>query len=290
MKIIIFGGNGWIGKQFNNYLKSIMLEYEYNNNIINTNIRADNEILVNELILNHKPTHIISFIGRTHGNGINSIDYLEQEGKLVENLKDNLYAPMVLSHFAKEYNIHYTYIGTGCIFNQEEPINKKYLESDNPDFFGSSYSIVKGYTDRLMRLNKNTLNLRIRMPIVDYNHDRNFINKILNYENICSIPNSMSVLTTLYPIIFDMLKKNIVGTYNLTNPGIITHNEILEMYKEIVNPNIKWKNFSIQEQNKILKSKRSNNYLDTGKIENLYPNIPPIKDAIRDCLIKMKNI
>ena len=32
--------------------------------------------------------------------------------------------------------------------------------------FGSSYSTVKGYTDRLIHLvNENSLNLRIRMPI-----------------------------------------------------------------------------------------------------------------------------
>ena len=40
-----------------------------------------------------------------------------------------------------------------------------------------------------------------------------------------------------------------------------TKNEILTMYKEIVDPNFTWENFDIEEQNKILDSKRSNNYL-----------------------------
>ena len=39
-------------------------------------------------------------------------------------------------------------------------------ESSLPNFFGSSYSIVKGFTDQLMHLfENNVLNLRIRMPI-----------------------------------------------------------------------------------------------------------------------------
>jgi 3,5-epimerase/4-reductase len=162
------------------------------------------------------------------------------------------------------------------------------METDNPDFFGSSYSIVKGFTDRLMRLYPNTLNLRIRMPIVDFHHSRNFITKITQYEKICSMPNSMTVLSDFYPIILDMMKNKEVGTMNLVNPGLITHNEILEMYKEIVDPEFTWTNFSIEEQNQILKSKRSNNHLDTSKLEKLYPSILPIHYSVRNCLLKYK--
>ncbi len=55
------------------------------------------------------------------------------------------------------------------------------------------------------------------------------------------------------------------------------------MYKEIVDPTFTWENFSIEEQDKILLSKRSNNYLDTEKLESLY-NILPIKESVRKCL------
>ena len=111
MKILFFGSSGWIGKQF--------CEYLIQNNIVylETNVRADNEKDVENEIININPTHIISFIGRTHGENYNTIDYLEQPGKLVDNIRDNLYAPIVLSILCKKYNIHYTYMGTGCIFN-----------------------------------------------------------------------------------------------------------------------------------------------------------------------------
>jgi hypothetical protein len=86
----------------------------------------------------------------------------------------------------------------------------------------------------------------------------------------------------------DMAKNNVCGTVNLTNPGLITHNEILEMYKEIVDPQFKWENFTIEEQNKILAGGRSNNFLDTTKLETLYPSVKNIKESIREILIKMK--
>ena len=74
----------------------------------------------------------------------------------------------------------------------------------------------------------------------------------------------------------------------MTNPGLITHNEILEMYKEIVDPEFTWKNFSIEEQNEILASGRSNNFLETTVLREKYPQLKNIKDSVRDILLQMK--
>ena len=279
MKLLIFGSRGWIGEQFCEYLNERKILY------IESNCRADNEKDVEKEIIEYKPTNIISFIGRTYGGTFNTIDYLEQPGKLVDNIRDNLYAPMILSILSERYDIHYTYLGTGCIFEYDNN-NTKNSEEDIPTFFGSSYSIVKGYTDRLQHMySKNTLNLRIRMPIVNYDHDRNFITKITKYEYVCSVPNSMTVLHDMYPVIVDMISKNISGTFNMCNKGAITHNEVLELYKTHVDNNFTWKNFSIEEQNKILLSKRSNIELSTDKLYELYPNIPDIKTSVEKCMI-----
>ena len=135
--------------------------------------------------------------------------------------------------------------------------------------------------------NDSVLNVRIRMPITaDYN-PRNFITKITTYSKVCSIPNSMTVLPELLPIMIKMMESKKVGTINLTNPGLISHNEILQMYKEIVNPKFTWENFTVEEQNKILLSKRSNNQLDNTKLKEWYPEVLPIKDSIRKCLEDM---
>ena len=74
------------------------------------------------------------------------------------------------------------------------------------------------------------------MPITDEYNKRNFITKITTYEYICSIPNSMTVLPELLPKVLNMMENNIVGTLNLTNPGLIAHNEILQML--LLNPKL----------------------------------------------------
>ena len=139
-----------------------------------------------------------------------------------------------------------------------------------------------------MRDYRNTLNLRIRMPIVGEDNPRNFITKITKYEKICSVPNSMTVLPELLPLIIELMKMHHVGTLNFTNPGVISHNEILEMYRDFVDESFVWKNFNIVEQNKILASKRSNNHLDTTKLEKLFPEVKNIKDSVKDLLQNYK--
>jgi len=289
MKVLVYG-KGWIGNQFIDILTKQYIEFYVGKS------RVDDVIHLEEEIKYYNPTHVVSFIGRTHGTigdkKYTTIDYLEQEGKLYENVRDNLFSPFVLAEICGRKKIHYTYLGTGCIFKYDEthPFAEEidgFTEESVPNFFGSSYSIVKGFTDKIMKLyEKNVLNLRIRMPITGENNPRNFITKIVNYEKVCSIPNSMTVLPELLPYVIDMMKNKITGTMNLTNPGLVSHNEIFEMYKEIVNPFFSWKNFTQEEQRKILAADRSNNFLDTTRLTSLYPEIKNIKESVRDCLIQ----
>jgi dTDP-glucose 4,6-dehydratase len=287
MNILIYGANGWIGSQVIHHLDKEKITYYKGTSRVDNLTNLENEIK------DLKPTHVLSLIGRTHGKigdkVFSTIDYLEEDGKLVENIRDNLFSPLSLAVLCQKYNIHFTYLGTGCIFEFDEihPFGTEtngFREDSEPNFFGSSYSVVKGFTDRLMHLFPNVLNLRIRMPINADANSRNFITKITSYEKICSIPNSMTVLPILIPIAIDLMHKSHIGTLNLTNPGLISHNEILSLYKQIVDPNFEWKNFSITEQNQILSSKRSNNYLDTTLLEKLYPDVPKISDAVKKCL------
>ena len=281
MKFLLFGHKGWIGKQLFELLK-LNSDVE----IITTDIRVDNYDEIEKFIINTKPDRIISVIGRTYGDNMNSIDYLEQKGNLKININDNLYSPLNLALISNKYNIHFTYMGTGCIFNGYE---QEYTEDDDPNFFGSSYSIVKGFTDKIIKKFDNTLNVRIRMPITnDITSNRNFINKIINYKKICSMNNSMSVLPDLLPLMIDMIIKKEIGTINLTNPDYISHNEILELYKEIIDPDFKWENMTIEEQNNILLSERSNNILNTEKLKKLYPDVKDIKTSIKDIFLNLK--
>ena len=96
-KVLLLGSNGWIGKQL-----IPMITYRDDVKILyHSDVRVDDIEKLSQEIDSLQPTHIISTIGRTHGviDGkiIPTIDYLEYPGKLGENIRDNLFSPMILA-------------------------------------------------------------------------------------------------------------------------------------------------------------------------------------------------
>lgn len=127
----------------------------------------------------------------------------------------------------------------------------------------------------------NVCTLRVRMPISsDLSNPRNFITKISRYNKVVNIPNSMTVLDELLPISIEMAKRNLKGIWNFTNPGVISHNEILELYRDYIDPQFKWKNFDLEEQAKVIVAPRSNNEMDASKLKKEFPDLLSIKDSV----------
>lgn len=133
----------------------------------------------------------------------------------------------------------------------------------------------------LLRNYENVCTLRVRMPITsDLSNPRNFITKITRYDKVVNIPNSMTILDELLPISIEMAKRNLTGIWNFTNPGVVSHNEILEMYRDYIDPNFTWKNFNLEEQAKVIIAPRSNNELDASKLKKEFPELLSIKESL----------
>ncbi|GMH02552.1 hypothetical protein Nepgr_004391 [Nepenthes gracilis] len=114
------------------------------------------------------------------------------------------------------------------------------------------------------------------MPISsDLNNPRNFITKISRYSKMVNIPNSMTILDELLPISIEMAKRNLKGIRKFTNPGVVSHNEILNMY-----PNFKWVNFTLEEQAKVIVTPRINNKMDAFKLKMEFSDLLPIKESL----------
>lgn len=126
------------------------------------------------------------------------------------------------------------------------------------------------------------------MPVSLDLNPRSFVTKILKYQKVVNIPNSHSLLPNLLPIIIAMSEHRETGVYNFTNPGSISHNEVLQLYKDFVDPSYKWKNFTLEEQAKVIVADRSNCASDSSKLvdkvaecqaEGLDLEVPEIREA-----------
>lgn len=142
-----------------------------------------------------------------------------------------------------------------------------------------------------MKNYSNCLILRLRMPVSDDLHSRNFVTKIAKYERVVDIPNSNTILTDLLPASILLAEHKETGIYNFTNPGAISHNEVLALFKQYVRPDFTWKNFSLEEQAKVIKAGRSNCELDTTKLEKKLAEynykVPEIHEAYKGCFQRM---
>ncbi|KAE8732240.1 Bifunctional dTDP-4-dehydrorhamnose 3,5-epimerase/dTDP-4-dehydrorhamnose reductase [Hibiscus syriacus] len=118
------------------------------------------------------------------------------------------------------------------------------------------------------------------MPISsDLTNPRNFITKITRYNKVVIIPNSMTILDELLPISIEMGKRNLTGIWNFTNPGVVSHNEILEKYRDYIDPGFTWNNFNFEEQAKVILARRSNNEIDANKLKSEFPELLSIKES-----------
>jgi len=265
-KYLIYGKNGWIGG------KLITLLKEQGKTVVLGNARLQNRETLEEEIISVKPTHILCAAGIT---GRPNIDWCESHQQ--ETLRTNVIGILNLADLCDQYNIHHTLYATGCIFEYDETHTIEngvgFTEEDSANFFGSFYSKTKAYMEEMLKSYNTTLILRVRMPISDDLNPRNFVTKIVKYDRVVNIPNSMTVLHDLLPVSLEMADRKLTGIYNFTNPGAISHNEVLSLYKKYVDPEYTWKNFTIEEQDKILAAKRSNNLLDTTKITSALPDL-----------------
>lgn len=145
---------------------------------------------------------------------------------------------------------------------------------------------------QVMKHYSNVLILRLRMPVSDDLHSRNFVTKIAKYDRVVDIPNSNTILTDLLPASILLAEHKDTGVYNFTNPGAISHNEVLTLFRDIVRPGFSWKNFSLEEQAKVITAGRSNCKLDTTKLEKKLGEygytVPEVHEAYRLCFERMK--
>ena len=90
----------------------------------------------------------------------------------------------------------------------------------------------------------------------------------------------MTVLPEMIPKSVDLAQRSLTGTLNFTNPGVLSHNDVLRLYQEYIDPSFAWENFSEEEQAEVLKAPRSNNELDTSALSQVCPGTLPLGDSL----------
>ncbi|KAK4452147.1 hypothetical protein QBC34DRAFT_294031 [Podospora aff. communis PSN243] len=291
LRFLIWGGDGWVA----GHLKTL-LEGQ-GKQVFTTTVRMENRETVIAELDKVRPTHVLNAAGCT---GRPNVDWCEDNREAT--VRSNAVGALNLTDCCFLRGIHCTVFATGCIYQYDDAHpwdGPGFLETDAANFAGSFYSMTKAHVEeptltrpRIMKHYDNCLILRLRMPVSDDLHPRNFVTKISKYERVVDIPNSNTILTDLLPASVLLAEHGEVGVYNFTNPGAISHNEVLALFRDIVRPSFTWKNFSLEDQAKVIKAGRSNCKLDTSKLTTKLREygyeVPEIHTAYRLCFERMK--
>ena len=208
--------------------------------------------------------------------------------------KLNTQVPVNLYDYCRHNGILFIHISSGCIYSGYD---KHYTEEDEPNFgmfsdVSSFYSKTKHAAELLMPLSSDLLTFRIRIPFTQDNTPRNYINKLLNYNDLISMDNSVTCVEEFINMVTTLIHSREIykipfGTYNACNPQPVNAKQVVDILKQHDLVNLDW-NF-IDIENLSTKANRSNCILSTDKIQSIGDWFKPTIDSLTTAIDRLSN-
>jgi len=286
--IILIGGKGYVASSLYEIVSSLGtfilpvsrrdVDYYNHSNLKNALIDRKASIVINAA----------GFTGKPNVDACESAKY--------ESLQGNAVLPGIIREVCEDLKIPWGHISSGCIYSGRRDDGKGWSEEDEPNFSFRSppcsfYSGTKALGEEVLEGAENCFVWRLRIP---FNHEpspRNYLQKLLNYENLLEAENSVSHLEEFCQKCVECFTKDVEpGIYNMTNPGSITTSQVTEwMIKEGLTDK-KFNFFDSEEEfmTKAAIAPRSNCVLDTTKAEKAGIAMRPVEEAMIDSIRKMR--
>lgn len=215
-----------------------------------------------------------------------NVDWCEDHQR--ETIRGNTLLPILLAEACQEAGVYLLHMGSGCIFyGDSHHDDRAWREHD----FGNPvpvYSRSKFAADLVLSTLPNIGIARIRMPIDWMPAPDNLIDKLARYPKVIDVENSVTIVDDMVAVFYDLLSRRADGVFHVTNPGTITHREILELYRQLVDPehSCEWiSNEDLVKQGLATKG-RSNNFLAGDNLESVGIRMRPVQEALRDTMEK----
>ncbi|MEK6922907.1 MAG: sugar nucleotide-binding protein [Nanoarchaeota archaeon] len=261
-------GNGFFGNKLANYLEGSFLSKARINSVRD----------VESEIQKFDPKFVINCVGKT---GRPNVDWCEDHK--LETAQSNITVPLHILEACQKLNKKMVHLSTGCIYEGDNG-GKGFSEEDEPNFYGSYYSRTKLIIEKILKEYDNVLQLRLRMPMDDIPGERNILDKLLKYNKVANLRNSITVLGDFLPIAKRLMDSDEMGIFNTTNKGAITNKEILDIYEEVTGEKKNYELIDQKELEKFTKARRSVCVISVKKLEDKGIKIRDVKEAVRDCI------
>jgi dTDP-4-dehydrorhamnose reductase len=230
----------------------------------------------------HGCTAVVNAAGKT---GFPNVDWCEEHA--FETFRSNVTGALVVAEAAAELGAYLLHLGSGCIFYGPSPSPGGWREDDfaNPV---SLYSRSKYAADLMLSRLPNVGIARLRMPIDGSPAPRNLITKLVGYAQVIDVENSVTVVDDMVVAVRELVGHRAQGVFHVTNPGVLRHRELLEGYRELVDPLHRCELVDEAELEKrgLVRAARSNCILQSSRLAALGIVLRPVHEALRDVLTR----
>jgi UDP-glucose 4,6-dehydratase len=281
-KIALLGANGFIGNRFNEHLSRTKHKiYPITRKECNLLDKLQTKKILKEI----NPDYIINSAGFT---GKPNVDACELDQKTC--WAQNYTLPKYLAEICNDLNKKWLHVSSGCIYSGSKN-GEGFNENDEPNFSFdkqpcSFYSGTKAIAEDLLKKENNVYIARLRIPFDDSSSPKNYLTKLLNYNVLLNVENSMTnTQEFIEACCYLLLNEKETGIYNVTNTGSINTFDITKL----LNKHITRKKFTFFENEeefykKAAKTPRSNCVLDNSKLLKNGFKIENIHDKIESCI------
>jgi dTDP-4-dehydrorhamnose reductase len=286
--IILLGANGFIGSAMVKTLVCNQISFTSKSRL---DLDYHDANVLSHFLVSNQSRFLINCAGFTGKPNVDAC-----ESARYECLQGNAVLPGIIREVCEDLRIPWGHISSGCIYSGRRQDGNGWTEEDEPNFSFRSppcsfYSGTKALGEEVLEGAENCFVWRLRIPFYHEPSPRNYLQKLLNYENLLEAENSVSHLEEFCQKCVECFTKDVEpGIYNMTNPGSITTSQVTEwMIKEGLTDK-QFKFFESEEEfmTNAAIAPRSNCVLDTTKAEKAGIGMRPVEEAMIDSIRNMR--
>lgn len=283
--IILLGGSGYVGSAFQREMNRRGLDFR---SLSRKEIDYTQPTLLTSALRQHSASFVINCAGYT---GKPNVDACELQK--TQCLHGNAVLPGTIAEVCGTLGIPWGHVSSGCIFTGAKPDGLGFTEVDSPNFTFrqnncSFYSGTKALGEEVLDTAESCYVWRLRIPFDEVDSHRNYLSKVQRYDKLLSATNSLSELGDFVRCCLDCIDRSIpFGKYNLTNPGSVTTEQVVELIQKHLKLNRQFSFFASESDfmNVAAKTPRSNCVLDSSKAIAAGLPLRPVEEAVEAALI-----
>ena len=132
---------------------------------------------------------------------------------------------------------------------------------------------------------------RLRVPFNSEDSPRNYLRKILAYDRLLDVENSLSQIDDFVEATLACWEKHVpYGVYNVTNPGAVTTRQVTEWMREegVTDKELTFFESEDEFMHQAARAPRSSCVLDASKLIAAGIELRPVEEAVRASLGRMR--